>query len=58
MGYVLYSASLVCLIAGLMCSESVNFRVFWPDFWIVVSLGLLLSSLLGEVTGAGVRTHP
>ena len=45
----LYPASVACFVAGLMCSESVNLRVFWPDFWVVLSLGLLLTSLIRSV---------
>ena len=48
-GVWLYSASAVSLVAGLMCSESVHFRGFWPEFWAVLSLGLLLTSLICSV---------
>jgi hypothetical protein len=34
------------LLLGLMCSESINFRGFWPDFWVVLSLGLLVTALM------------
>lgn len=45
----LYPASVVSLMAGLLCSESVHFRGFWPEFWAVLSLGLLLTSLISTV---------
>lgn len=45
----LYSASVVSLVVGLICSESVHFRGFWPEFGAVLSLGLLLTSLIYSV---------
>ena len=48
-GVWLYPASAVSFAAGLMCSESVHLRGFWPEFWIVLSLGLLLTSLVCSV---------
>lgn len=48
-GVWLWSASVVSLVAGLMCSESVHFRGFWPEFWAVLSLGLLLTWLIHSV---------
>jgi len=54
-------ASVTCFVVGLMCSESVHFRVFWPDFWVVLSLGLLLTSLIcsvdERVAGEGSGAH-
>ncbi len=57
----LYPASVTCFVVGLMCSESIRFRVFWPDFWVVLSLGLLLTSLIcsveERVAGEGSGVH-
>lgn len=54
--YWAYPAALGCLLVGLACGESVYWRVFWPDFLVVMSLGLLLSSLFGEVNQARADT--
>ena len=48
-GVWLYPASAVSFAAGLMCAESVHLRGFWPEFWMVLSLGLLLTSLISSV---------
>jgi hypothetical protein len=48
-GVWLYPASAASFAAGLMCSESVHLRGFWPEFWMVLSLGLLLTSLISSV---------
>jgi hypothetical protein len=48
-GVWLYPASVVSFAAGLLCSESVHLRGFWPEFWMVLSLGLLLTSLIASV---------
>ncbi len=57
----LYPASVTCFVVGLMCSESIRFRVFWPDFLVVLSLGLLLTSLIcsveARVAGEGPGAH-
>ena len=42
----LYPMSAVCFVMGLICSESVHFLGFWPDFWMVLSLGLILAALM------------
>jgi len=48
-GVWLCPASVVSFAAGLMCAESVHLRGFWPEFWMVLSLGLLLTSLISSV---------
>ncbi len=45
----LYAASVVSLVAALLCSESIDFRGFWPEFGAVLSLGLLVTSLIWSV---------
>ncbi len=42
-------ASAVSLALAVVCSESIGFRSFWPEFLTVTSLGLLLTSLLRDV---------
>ncbi len=48
-GVWLCSASVAALVTGLACSESVHFRGFWPEFWIALSLGLVVTSLVWSV---------
>lgn len=45
-GSCLCAASLLSLLLGLSCGASVNFCVFWPDFWVTMSAGLGLAALL------------
>ncbi len=42
-------ASAAAFALALVCSESIHFRQFWPEFLTVASLGLLLTSLLHDV---------
>jgi hypothetical protein len=37
------------MFAGLMCSQSVYLQGFWPDFWAVLSVGLLLTGLMQNI---------
>ena len=54
-GLWLYATSTASLILGLVCSESISFRGFWPEFCTIVSLGLLLTALIHTIDHRPIR---
>ena len=50
-------ASAICLVVAAVCGESLHFRTFWPDFFVLLSLGfVMLAVLAGSSWRSDVET--